>query len=855
MKPPCNDHQRLERGIALVLFTISLPVLLGLTVLAVDLGNLYLTRDKLNVLNRSASATAVNARALHGWAPLACTGTDPKLGYTCKTAVSGAPPKGEKYGELVNEIRNTILSQARTLFSDAVGTTATNDLMQYTLASETNWRNWQSVADSATPIYDLKEDKFQLKVRYAVRTLLLTRLASLFKVQFSSLCQQPTGTGLGQENRCWVETSDTISNSSSAPARVIMLLDTSGSMSTTVKQQALKTAAASFIDYFNPFRDQLGLIAFGTGVKPTPVEPRTFTAATDTRGFLDLKATVEALTMGGQTNPCDALVRAAKMVKPTTAPLRPTRTFVVLFTDGAPNVYRLSFCDPASSVSSCAMPGQLAPVATNARNDWYGWTVKWGRRDTYTAGDNPFYGAPKLKDGLGNTGFDTRPGITPDRPNLFRINERGEFMVRANTNANTPWCNMELPPSAASCEPSGTTSPVPPNMPFSRAFIDLSTADDNYLWNGPSYLVNWKNETAMGTVSNLIDRVDTTFNTCGPPNRPSTANDRDEYNYNHSLYFASRVVDRLWSLDRKLFGGTTIENEQAYLVRLRESSGSVAPTGRPGFAPARPDLTVKFYANATNPNPPNFNNGTQSPGCLDALDAQLPLDVPPSSPPKIFVGAGRASFWSNTTPDSIAVVGEVIKTAELPYYCAIRAADYLRKELKTTVFAVGLGVAAKDTYGENCNDPLQNALDFDRRKDFFLQRLSFAPEGIQFAQNQSKLSGATWKTGTDFGIAQRTLSNCTAHPLGRKSLSNGTIVPAQTVYLGFSEGCDANGTPPPNLAVTLVGEQCKDPRGKHALPSDFSEDAIGGYYPTNEAAKLKAHFGAIAKQILFRLSI
>jgi hypothetical protein len=38
-------------------------------------------------------------------------------------------------------------------------------------------------------------------------------------------------------------------------------------------------------------------------------------------------------------------------------------------------------------------------------------------------------------------------------------------------------------------------------------------------------------------------------------------------------------------------------------------------------------------------------------------------------------------------------------------------------------------------------------------------------------------------------------------------------------------------------------------------PPEFSTDSIGGYYPTSNPEQLKAQFGAIAKQILFRLSL
>jgi hypothetical protein len=259
-------------------------------------------------------------------------------------------------------------------------------------------------------------------------------------------------------------------------------------------------------------------------------------------------------------------------------------------------------------------------------------------------------------------------------------------------------------------------------------------------------------------------------------------------------------------------------------------------------------MTVKFYRGdgaLESSSAPSFTPLPSSPaGCLEALDAEIPVA---RSGVQLFVGVGGSSFWSNTTAASIGQVGEIIKTAELPYYCAIRAADYLRSaEKNTTVFAVGLGEGARYTYGETCEDPMQNALDFDRRKDFFLQRLAFAPESINFGNGATtSLATAQWQSSADFGLRSRTLTNCTAaHPLA-----------GQTVYLGFSSTCANWGSPPSSLAIPTALGACKNPVGREMKPPEFSTDSIGGYYPTSNPEQLKAQFGAIAKQILFRLSL
>ena len=827
MKPQCKKHTQFERGIALMMFTVALPALLGLAMLGVDLGNLYIARDKLNLLNRSAAATAINIRALQGWAPLACDKQqDPSLGYKCARTIGQSAPQGEKYEEFVKEIKNSLTSQIKDIFPDH---DSSRGLIEYKLPT-TNWSSSFPASTGADAVYNLKTDTFQLQVRYAVKTILLAQLASLLNIEVSNLCEQPQPSTTSTENRCWITSSDSASTSSTTKARVILLLDTSGSMQD--KKDKLIAAAGSFIDYFNPFKDEIGIIYYGTGVKDGTIPPSSFATA-GTGGLLQIKNSIAALTVGGQTNPCDALIEAAgdNMIPNPDPDQASPRTFVVFFTDGAPNVYRLRFCDPESLTGDCKQPTDLKAIApSDDDNDWYGWTVKWGRRETHPSSttNNPFYGHPIIRDKNGSTAFDTTAN-----PIKFRINETGDFMIR-NDNSS-PWCNMEKP--SAQCQ----------NTPYTKVFKSLATAEDNYLWNGPSYLVNRDKNKPIASVMSLIDRVGPGFKTCGIPETSTVPNNPDRFNYNHSLYFASRVVDRQWRLDRKLFGSGD-EHKQIRVVHLEQPSGGFIRPAPLNFdyPPQSADLTVSFYGSDTQPNfSPPFNPPARpNVGCLDALDAAIPVQN--SFNERLFVGQGPSSFWSNTTAESIGKVGEIVKTAELPYYCAIRAADYLRKKRNVTVFAVGLGKSASIEYGNNCDDPMQNALDFENRKDFFLQRLALSAEAIRFQDaNTTSLVGAHWQPAADFRLQRRSIPmSCDKHPLK-----------GQSVYLGFSE-TPVTEIPSSCLARGSGGICPSTDRNIHgAEASTFSSDAIGGYYPTNDPSQLKAHFGAIAKQILFRLSL
>ncbi|MFN9957277.1 MAG: hypothetical protein ACK55I_29585, partial [bacterium] len=185
-------------------------------------------------------------------------------------------------------------------------------------------------------------------------------------------------------------------------------------------------------------------------------------------------------------------------------------------------------------------------------------------------------------------------------------------------------------------------------------------------------------------------------------------------------------------------------------------------------------------------------------------------------------------FISNTNDSTIEQVGEVVKTTELPYYCALRAADHLRLRFGAIVFVVGLGPSATDSYGAQCNDPLQNPLDPDSRKDNFLRRLAFAPESLVRAQVANFMNGqsASWLDSNDFGFKQITLANCSDHPLNGVSLE-----------IGYGE----DGT-------------SSNPVSRTPLEHEFTPRHFGAYYGCNDPSQLNEVFGTIAKQILLRLA-
>ncbi len=790
-----------------MLFALLLPVMLGLIALVTDLGSMYLARDRLNSLVRTGAATALKMRALKGWAAMRCSQTD-EYGYTSSCNGNNAAIQ-----DVLDAMKAAIVENIKEYFPGDTDTEISNYLRFRAQGSD----SWSSSISASALGLSNTDEAIRLQVQYYAPTLFVSNTTSIFG---ASLCTRPPGDP--NSNRCMV-TSDATSPIAGylRGANIYLMLDTSGSMQQSIsgqrKSDALKKAVGHFIDSFNPYNDQIALVPFSTGATVAR-GLGTFELAS-ANGRLEIKDQVIGLQSAGQTNPCDALIRTIDLVKQNRAAAQaaggaPSPSFAVLFTDGAPNVYRLGFCEQ-SGPNACGdrpSPLKLQSGQGLVDNDWYGWTVKWGQRVTaqptpvgtntdYTK--DPVFGLPSIRNSASQNPALTQTGVEANNtisPGNLVMDQSGKFRYKAT---NSQWYTLNNVPAAFS----------DPDGPYTLAFNSLTRDRDNYLWNGPSYLVN-----ASYNIRNqnaLIDRItrvagDTTPVTCGPP----TSSGADQFNYNHSRYFASRVVDAGWSF----------ESSKAK-TGLSVLQGSF-PTINGNTYPLIPHL-LSFTPplDTSNPQPtapyPALQMPTQAPGCLTSLNAVVPKT---DNEATIFVGS---SFIANHDEASIKDVGEIVKTAELPYYCAIRAADYLR-ELGVITFVVGIGTPASSTYGASCNDPLQNALDFDARKDYFLRRLAFAPEALTDAATFIETRAGAWDPNHNFGFQNQTIS-CTNHPL------NGITV---SIGYGDSWNGDSNSEP----TSTLLG-------------STLTPDELGNYYPSTSPSELTPIFGKIAKQILARMAM
>ena len=789
MSIEANNHRK-QRGIMLVMFAISVPVLFGLATLALDAGNLYLTRLRLDKAVRESAGTALSMMSLSGWGSLVTDETVQCGERNCGLATGG---KGSESSAQETARTTAILAAMDQIVQQTVENIPavnTNKLL-YRSFSAGGWQEREE-GFSRESISLNGTTSVGIGVTVETDTLLLGTLGAALP-GLQDACT-------GENGRCRVSSTPITQTGTLQPANIFLLLDTSGSMASPAnpnnangptKMDALVGAVSNFIDMFNPSNDQISIINFATTATQNPRALRIFSAPA-TEKLLEIKNFFAESTAGGMTNPCDALIETINNL-----PANGNPTFVVLFTDGAPNVYRMNFCEWNSPI--CGPPQYNAQHLTDQANQggvepmagWYGWTVNWGRRQTY------------CKEGDVQDGFKCNPVFS--YPKLIRD---GFEMPEAEARKATLNADGIFEIATESEETSEIKLAFDPDTP------------QNYQWYGPSYLVHASEIDFLQGA--LIDRIPRDVKeapvTCGPGSRAPYRGSAIEVggskripdNFNHSRYFASRVLDRGWKLKQP---HPDVDESRETLVGLDEVEDKPENEGSIKAPP--------YYPDRDDGKPPRIGFGEAgTSGCLRRLSGNLPVNFWA----KIFLGN---RFISNTTPESVEQVGEIVKTAELPYYCAIRAADILRQQ-GVRVFTVGLGPPAANLYGEECNDPLENALDFDSRKDRFLTRLALDPNSLATPENAFG-NGDLGAWATVNFTAQNTQIACNNHPL------NGL-----TVNLGYGEG----GTPdaPASLAPGAQGH-------------GFTQANVGGYYATNDPAQLRGVFGEVAKRILLDLSL
>jgi len=197
------------------------------------------------------------------------------------------------------------------------------------------------------------------------------------------------------------------------------------------------------------------------------------------------------------------------------------------------------------------------------------------------------------------------------------------------------------------------------------------------------------------------------------------------------------------------------------------------------------------------------------------------------------------------------------KYDELPYYCAVEAADYLRLHFGATIYAIGLGPTtaynsafsnpATDT---SCNDPLMDADDHSGRKDFFLSRLAFSR---QMFANQVLPTAIGSPYQINVSQSARTVSNCSRHryktPFGAPGLAIGYTSP--TILDSLPSLTKSDDRADAFKALRPFKPSMMDYNNSGATQYRRIE-TVGEYFPTNDATEVPSIFSNIAKTILLR---
>jgi Flp pilus assembly protein TadG len=175
----------------------------------------------------------------------------------------------------------------------------------------------------------------------------------------------------------------TISSASEATRRMVdlsLVLDVSGSIGPA--WPAVRDAARSFIDAFDPVGDRMALITYSYGARVLDQMPATF-------GFdkVKLKADVPNSLPGGTTSMAEGLYRGWDEVRAVPSGQQAGLRVIVLFTDGSGNVFPgfLDTSGTAKGVFSGDFP-DVTPDPTNATTDT---PSIQGLYDTQTGSQSP----------------------------------------------------------------------------------------------------------------------------------------------------------------------------------------------------------------------------------------------------------------------------------------------------------------------------------------------------------------------------------------------------------------------------------------------------------------------------------
>ena len=745
-----------EQGFVLASVCILLALMFTLAAVAIDAGNMYLWRLRLEKAARAGVISGLGYRALRGWQPIYGgppeyeSNTNPKK----KTSANSTGIR-----DLHERVKNVIRENFRASFNDQEAADKALERLDF------NGKNGDAL-DSGIEVsaYNPIDDSIEITVSYLMPTTLVGRLYGMgvnLGCNTSQDSDVPNSDSQDTYERSALCRVKTTQRAQLAPATIAMVLDTSGSMicedgdpTCSCRTNAavpcgtgagferqiitrLKKAAYEFHTYFNPFRDKIAVIPFNLAARVARPIVR---------------------------NGCDGNGRRPLPFGNTQLAYR---AFVASILGGYPKTFANDLDIQQSN---------LDPVLTSA-NDC-------------DAGTNEVLGLEPMSntnpcDGLIQAGLELsqvrdlsgeffRPGdqgsmrhsvvfFTDGAPNAMRAAYTSPLSLAGGQGANRLDATANSS-SASSC--SGSNSIL---------------CNDWY-----QYSVEWR-DAASATVYR------------GPGPLVHSIAGKDLFNFQIS-------VDKVTAED-----GTVTYTPATYPAQPKFS---ITPPvcGDNRFLPM--DFERVLTGNNTDDCLQDSDGVLRLPdgsrcGCLQNVDFALPRlsEIREGRYTPAVKGVATIQYFTNAANQPVVISG----AEQLPYYCAVEAADWLRVNLGAQVFSIGLGEPANW-----CEDPLQDADNHFKRKDFFLSRLAYSP--LSTAQN-----GRNWDPKHDLSkrnITVSTAAECQDHRF------NAANIVAGSMEVGYEGG---------------------------RAPNEFPEETRGQVYLTESSTQLTRIFVQTAKQILLRL--
>jgi hypothetical protein len=433
MKVSVKQRSSEQSGYIIVCVCIILGLLLSIAAAALDAGNLYLWRVRLEKAARAGVVSGLGYRALMGWQTI--YGSAPA--YNGNNGVRRERGDSAQIAALLTHVEQVVTQNLIASVPSNVDVDQERSDGNIVIGIEPN-------------AYNPLTDSITISLTYRVPTFLAGRIQST---------GMSVGCAGGDGTRCTVATTQT---AALQPATIAMILDTSGSMicdddptdpNCTCRGDPanpcevgrrvidrLVTAAQNFQRFFNPFRDRITIVPFNIaarvaapimqpaclngGAGPAPMSFGATQAIYDRfyasiggrsvannpvasiNGNCVQGAQIQGLVPFSNTNPCDGFLRATTEVQAVVAAdqaaNRPTRPFYVFFTDGAPNAMRGTFPNQASEVLPSGSTQLRTTLALQPNfptgpyvNDWYQYSLEW-RDSTTTPPGAPYRGPGPL---------------------------------------------------------------------------------------------------------------------------------------------------------------------------------------------------------------------------------------------------------------------------------------------------------------------------------------------------------------------------------------------------------------------------------------------------------------------------